>query len=197
MSEQILSKTPTELRYVERSVFMKEVNSRKLWNFQLGSQENMNVPVWIIIGFQQQHRQDSQNLNNDTSCRLPVVKAPCIIGTEKYHDAGISLNYDDDKYAQGYSQIKEAFRALIKDDILQPYTSEEDFRSSDVRADDVGYNLYVFNIGYQKHFTASQPIEVEFKFDEVVPNDINGYALVLTNKLVSISIDGQRHFDLI
>ena len=33
LSKQILSKTPTELRYVERSVFMKEVNNQNLWNF--------------------------------------------------------------------------------------------------------------------------------------------------------------------
>ena len=66
LSKQILSKTPTELRYVERSVFMKEVNNQNLWNFELGSHENMNVPIWIIVGFQQRDRQDSQNLNNDT-----------------------------------------------------------------------------------------------------------------------------------
>ena len=30
LSKQILSKTPTELRYVERSVFMKEVNNQNL-----------------------------------------------------------------------------------------------------------------------------------------------------------------------
>ena len=154
-------------------------------------------PVWIIIGFQQQDRQDSQNLNNDTFCRLPVVSAQCVIGTEKYPDAGILLNYDDDDYSQGYHQNKEAFRALTKDDILQPYTSEEDFRTSNVRAADVGYNLYVFDIRYQKKYTASQPIKVEFIYDGVVPNNVNGYALVLTNKLVSISSDGQRLFDLI
>ena len=121
LSKQILSKTPTELRYVERSVFMKEVNNQNVWNFELGSHENMNMPIWIIIGFQQRDRQDSQNLNNDTFCRLPVVSAQCIIGTEKYPDAGILLNYDDDDYSQGYHQIKEAFRALTKDDILQLY----------------------------------------------------------------------------
>ena len=197
LSKQILSKTPTELKYVERSVFMKQVNNQNVWNFEIGSQENMNVPIWIIIGFQQQDRQDSQNLNNDTFCRLPVVSAQCIIGTEKYPDSGILLNYDDDDYSQGYHQIKEAFRALTKDDILQSYISEADFRSSNAAANDVGYNLYVFDIRYQKNFTNSQPIKVEFKFDGVVPNDINGYALVLTNKLISISSDGQRHFDLI
>ena len=81
----------------------------------------MNVPIFIIIGFQQQDRQDSQNLNNDTFCRLPVVSAHCIIGTEKYPDVGILLNYDDDDYSQRYGQIKEAFRALTKDDILRTY----------------------------------------------------------------------------
>ena len=66
MSKQILNKTPTDIRYSERSVFMKEVNNQKLWNFELGSQKNMNVPIWIFIGFQPQYRQDNQNLNNDT-----------------------------------------------------------------------------------------------------------------------------------
>ena len=197
LSKQILSKTPTELRYVERSVFMKQVNIQNVWNFELGSQENMNIPIWIIIGFQQQDRQDSQNLNNDTFCRLPVVSAQCIVGTEKYPDTGILLNYDDDDYSQGYHQIKEAFRASTKDDILQPYISDDNFRTSNAAVIDNGCNLYVFDIRYQKNFTNSQPIKVEFKFEGVVPNDINGYALVLTNKLVSISSDGQRHFDLI
>ena len=197
MSKQILNKTPTELRYVERSVFMKQVNNQNVWNFELGSQENMDVPIWIIIGYQQQDRQDSQNLNNDAFCRLPIISAQCITGTEKYPDSGILLNYDDDDYSQGYHQIKEAFRALTKDDILRTYISDDDFRSSNAAANDVGYNLYVFDIRNQKNYAASQPIKVEFKFDGVVPNNINGYALVLTNKLVSISSDGERHFDLI
>ena len=197
MSKKISNKTPTELRYVERSVFMKKVNNQNVWNFELGSQENMNVPIWIIIRFQQQDRQEIQDLNSDTFCRLPVVSAQCVIGTEKYPDTRILLNYDDDDYSQGYHQIKEAFKVLTKDDILQPYISEEDVRTSNVRAADVGYNLYVFDIRYQKNYTASQPIKVEFNFDGVGPNNANGYALVLTNKLVSISSGGQRHFDLV
>ena len=176
---------------------MKEVNNQKIWIFELGSQENMNVPILIIIGFQQQDLQDSRNLNNDIFCRMTVVSAQCSIGTEKYPDAGILLNYANDDYSQGYHQFEEAIKALTKGDILQPYISEEDFRSSNAAANDVSYNFYVFDIRYQKNYTASQPIKVEFKFDGVVPNNVIGYALVLTNKLVSISIDGQRHLDLI
>ena len=40
------------------------------------------------------------------------------------------------------------------------YISEEDFRTSNVRAADVGYNLYVFDIRYQNNYTASQPIKI-------------------------------------
>ena len=45
LSEKNLSNKPKELRYVERSVFLTEVNNQNLWNFELGSQESMNVPI--------------------------------------------------------------------------------------------------------------------------------------------------------
>ena len=109
LSKQTLSQTPTELRYAGRSLFMKEVNNQNLWNFELGSQDSMNFPIWIFIGFQQRNRQDSQNLNNDSFCRLPVDSAQCIIGTEKNPDAGILLNYDDGDCGQVYTQIEEIF----------------------------------------------------------------------------------------
>ena len=141
LPKQFLIKIPTQLRYIERSVFMKEVNVHNLWKFELGSQESMNVPLYINIGFHQRDRQDSLNLNNDTFCRLLVTSAQCIIGAEKNPDAGLFLNYNDDGYSHGYGQINEVFRALAKDDILQPYISNRDFRSSKVKAHDVCYKL--------------------------------------------------------
>ena len=56
------------------------------------------------------------------------------------------------------------------------------------------YTLSIYDI--KKNFESSQPIKVEFKIDGVIPAGIYGYALVLTNKLFSISSDGQRMFDL-
>ena len=196
LMSQIVNKKPTELRYVERSVFMKEVNTQKLWTFELGTQEGINVPIWILVGFQQSDRQHDQNLKNETFCRLPVISVQGIIGTEKYPDSAILLNYNEDVYSQGYSLIKEAFRALSKDDIPEPIISDNDFRSTN-NGKFIGYILYVFDIRYQKNFESAQPIKVDFKLDAVFSAGIYGYALVLTNKLISISGDGQRHFDLI
>ena len=148
------------------------------------------------MGFQQTDRQYSQILNIDIFCRLPVTSAQCVIGTKKYPDAGIRLKYDHDDHSQGYAQITKVSKALSKDDIRQPYIYDDYFRSSNISFATIGYNICVFDKRYQQSFSASQPIKIELYFNGVVPNEINGYALVLTKKLVSVSSDGQRHFDL-
>ena len=174
---------------------MKEVNTQNFWTFELGTQEGINVPIWVFVVFQQMDRQNDQNLNNDTFARLPVISAQVVTGTERYPDTGILLRYNDDDYSQDYGQIKEAFKALTKDDILQPYISEDDFRSSN-DVDNIGYNIHAFDIRDQKNFEGGQSVKAEFKFDGVIPVGIYGYGLVLTNRLINISSDGQRMFDL-
>ena len=74
-----------------------------------------------LCSFQSKNgRQHDQNLNNDTFYRMPVSSAQYNIGTERYAHSFILLDYNDDDYSQGCGQIKETFRALTKDNILQP-----------------------------------------------------------------------------
>ena len=112
-----------------------------------------------------------------------------------YPDTGILLNFDSDDYSRGYHQIEETFRALTKKNKLQPYKSENDYRSAN-EGDNTGYNIHAFDIRYQKNFESAQPIKVDFKFAGVLPVGIYGYALLLEIGLVSKSSDGQRMFDL-
>ena len=65
----------------------------------IGLSGRHEFPIWIVIGFQKRDRQDSQNPNNDTFGRLPVVSAQAVIGTKKYPDAGMLLISDDDNYS--------------------------------------------------------------------------------------------------
>ena len=82
LSEQILSKVPTDLQYVERSVFKKEVNTQNIWIVHLGTQEGVNSPMCTLVGSQKRYRRDSQSLNNDTSLRPPLTSAQCNIATK-------------------------------------------------------------------------------------------------------------------
>ena len=87
---------------------MEEVNTQNLGTFELGTQEGINVPTRIIVGFQQRDWQDSQNLNDDTFYRSQLTSAQCIIGTGKCPISAIFLKYDDD-YSQVNGQIKKFF----------------------------------------------------------------------------------------
>ena len=68
---------------------MKEVSTQNFGTFELRTQEVVNIPIWIIVGFQHRDRQDSQNLNNDASYRPPVTSAQGVVSAEKYLDSGI------------------------------------------------------------------------------------------------------------
>ena len=103
--------------------------------------------------------------------------------------------YDVD-YFQGYRQNKEAFRALTKIDILKPYIPDNDFRKFN-EGFDVGYNLYVFEIRNHKNLEAAQPYKKDFVFSEDVSAGRCVYVSISTDKMVSFSSDGQRHFGLV
>ena len=54
-----------------------------------------------------------------------------------------------------------AFRALTKDNMLQPYISYQEFGSSNARVVNVGYDLFVFDIQFHEKLTASVPTKLE------------------------------------
>ena len=51
---------------------------------------------------------------------------------QKKLDFVMFFNFDDDENSQGYGQTKDFCRALTKDDFLKSYTSDHDFRSTNV-----------------------------------------------------------------
>ena len=187
--DQILDKDPTELYYMERIVFRKDVNTNNSWTFELGN-SGESTPSFIIVGFQARNKIDSQTHDNATFDRLPISSCVCKIGSEKYPDDGIECDYDRDKYDQAYSEIENFYLLKSETNLLNPFIDLHKFRTN--------YNFYVFDLSKQKDNIASQPIRLEFKFSAAINvADYVAYALVLTPKLISISSDGQRPFDLL
>ena len=186
---QILNKDPTELYFTERTVFRKDVNTNSNWTFELGN-AGTSTPTFVIVGFQARNKIDSQVHDNAVFDRLPISNAVCKIGSEKYPDDGIECDYDRDKYDQAYSEIENFYHSNSETNLLNPFIDLHKFRTK--------YNFYVFDLSKQKDHIASQPIRLEFKVNAAIDvSNFIAYALVLTPKLISISSDGQRHFDLI
>ena len=181
---------PTELHYIERVVFRKDVNNNNNWTFELGNSNNESCPIFVIVGFQARKKNDSQIHNNATFDNFPISNAVCKTGSEKYPDDGIECDYDRDKYDQAYSEIENFYHSKSETNLLNPII--------DLHKLGTNYNFYVFDLSKQNGHIASQPIRSEFKFNAAIDvADYKAYALVLTPKLISISSDGQRHFDLL
>ena len=47
------SKTPTELTYIKRSSYMKNVTTENNWTFGPVVGDGIDVPVYVIVGFMQ------------------------------------------------------------------------------------------------------------------------------------------------
>ena len=191
--DQILNKDPTELSYTERIIFRKDVNTNSNWTFELGSsggEAAQSTSTFVIVGFQARNKIDSQVHDNAVFDRLPISNAVCKIGSEKYPDDRIECDYDRDKYDQAFCEIENFYHLNSETNLLNPFIDLHKFRTN--------YNFYVFDLSKQRDIIASQPIRLEFQFNAAIDvADYIAYALVLTPKLISISSDGQRHFDLI
>ena len=185
MLSNIASKIPTELTFIKRSSYMKDVTTENNWTFDLGVGDGIDVLIYVIVGFMQRDQFNQQHQLNDTFYRPSVVNAQCIIDSEKFPDAGINCIYAIDKYPQAYGEIVYCFRLSAKDNILQPYITQKDFVTSNNYPDgNPGYKLYVFDFRHHQDYRSAQPIKVRFDFRPALPAATNllGYALLLTNK---------------
>ena len=187
--DQILNKEPTELYYIERTVFRKDVNTNNNWTFELGM-SGESTPTWVCVAFQARNKVNSQTHDNSTFDQLPVSSAVCRIGSENYPDNGIVCDYDRNNYYEAYNEIESFFRNHTETNFLKPFIDIQKFRTN--------YTFYIFDITKQKEHFAAQPIRLEFKFNAAINvADYTAFALALTPRLVSISSDGERQFDLL
>ena len=103
----------------------------------------------------------------------------------------MQIDFERNKYNDAYNEIRRFYKDYIQGE-GSPYITFKDFKEI--------YPLWVFGLRAQKENFQSQPIQVKFKFrtgyDAVVDN-YKATALVLTQKRVSVSSDGQRQFDII
>ena len=167
---------------------MKDATTENNRTFELGVGDGIDIPIYVIVGFMQRDQFNQQHQNNDTFYTPSVVNAQCIIGSEKFSDAGISCNYAIDQCSQAYGEIVSCFRHLARNNILQPYITRIDFITSNNYPDgNPGYKLYVFDIRHHQDYSSAQPIKERFDFGLAVPAATNliGYALLLTKKYIN------------
>ena len=144
------------------------------------------------MGFQSAQRacSDQARSNAIFDC-LDVIEASCNVGTVRYPDHEYQIDYQRNKYNEPFNEVRRFYKDYINGEGA-PYITFEDFKEL--------YNLYVFDLRAQRGNPPAQPIRLNFKFKtgvDVSANDYQATALVLTQKVFSVSSDGFRPFDVI
>ena len=63
MLENIVSRTETEICYIKRSSYTKDITSEFNWTFDLDVQSGIEVPICMVISFVQRDHFDQQNID--------------------------------------------------------------------------------------------------------------------------------------
>ena len=159
---------------------------------EIGTESGTDVPIYVIVGFQTAARAGpNQTQNNAIFDRLDVIEASCNIGTVRYPDNEYQIDFTRNKYNEPYNEIRKFYKDYIGGE-GSPYITFKDFKEL--------YPLWVFDLRAQKDNPSAQPIQVKFKFRagyDATTANYQATALVLTQKLISVSSDGQRQFDII
>ena len=71
----IVSKAPTDLSFVKRPTYMKDVTTENNWTFELGLGYGVDIPIYVIVGFKQRDQVNQQHRNNYTFYRPSVLNA--------------------------------------------------------------------------------------------------------------------------
>ena len=75
MLGHFVSKTPTELSYIKKSYYIKDVTTENVWTFELGVEDGVDIPIFVVLGFMQRDQFKQQHQNKDSSYRPSVVNA--------------------------------------------------------------------------------------------------------------------------
>ena len=122
MNELYKTKSLFELSYNKRTVTPKDVQQQDEWKFERKIGEGTDLPVCVIVKFQQRDLLDNQFRANGSLFSPAIIAfAQCIFGTEQNLVAGIFLQHTQYKLSLGFIQNVFCFTHPTKYDILQPY----------------------------------------------------------------------------
>ena len=141
VTEHILSGKNTKYSYISRSITQKPVNSNNNWIMEIGTESHTDVPIYVIVGFQSQTRfGPDQTQNNGIFDTLDVFEASCNIGSVRYPDNEMQIDFDRNKYNESFNEVRRFYKDYIQGEGA-PYITFKDYKI---------YPLWVFDLRAQK-----------------------------------------------
>ena len=157
------------------------------FSWRLSVKSSPEVPRFIIVGFQTERNND-QTKNNTQFDNLNIKNIYVMLNSNRYPTLDYNLNFPTQKIGRAYGDVAE-FRSKffnINELISNPCISAFEYKNL--------YPLFLFDVSKQserlKYSTTDIQVKVEFNRAPLVGTE--GYAVIISDRLINFQSDGNK-----
>ena len=166
------------------SISVPQVNSL---SWRLSVKSSPEVPRFIIVGFQTDRNND-QTKNNTLFDNLNISKIYVMLNSNRYPTLDYNLYFPAQQIGRAYGDAAE-FRSKffnINELISNPCIGAYEYKNL--------YPLFLFDVSKQSERLkySTTDIQVKIEFNDPVPLGTEGYAVIISDRLINFQSDGNK-----
>ena len=157
------------------------------FSWRLAVKSSPEVPRFIIIGLQQ-NGINNQTTNPSTFAHLNVSNMYVMLNSTRYPATDYDINFGIQQFSRVYGDVAE-FRSKF-------YNMDELISNPNINPSDYKglYSLFLFDVSKQseklKYSTTDIQVKIFFRGD--VPNNVQVYGVIISDRLINFQSDGNK-----
>ena len=157
------------------------------FSWRLAVKSSPEVPRFIIIGFQQDGI-NNQTTNPSTFAHLNVSNIYVMLNSTRYPATDYDINFGIQQFSRVYGDVAD-FRSKF-------YNMDELISNPNINPSDYKglYSLFLFDVSKQseklKYSTTDIQVKIFFRGD--VPNNVQVYGVIISDRLINFQSDGNK-----
>ena len=157
------------------------------FSWRLAVKSSPEVPRFIIIGLQQ-NGVNNQTTNPSTFAHLNISNMYVMLNSTRYPATDYDINFGIQQFSRVYGDVAE-FRSKF-------YNMDELISNPNINPSDYKglYSLFLFDVSKQseklKYSTTDIQVKIFFRGD--VPNNVQVYGVIISDRLINFQSDGNK-----
>ena len=157
------------------------------FSWRLAVKSSPEVPRFIIIGFQS-NAINNQTTNPSIFAHLNISNIYVMLNSTRYPATDYNINFKTQQFSRVYGDVAD-FRSKF-------YNMDELISNPNINPSDYKglYSLFLFDVSKQSETLkySTTDIQVRISFREEVPNNIQVYGVIISDRLINFQSDGNK-----
>ena len=157
------------------------------FSWRLAVKSSPEVPRFIIIGFQR-NGNNNQTTNPSVFTGVNISNMYVMLNSTRYPAADYNINFLKNQFSRVYGDVANFRSKFFNMDelISNPNINPSDYRDL--------YSLYLFDVSKQseKLKYSTTDIQVKMLFRNPVPDGVQVYGVIISDRLINFQSDGNK-----